>query len=316
MEVIRGTEGCVRPAEGSAVTIGVFDGVHLGHQLLLGEARRLAAELGARSTVVTFDKHPASVVRPESAPLLLTDLEQRLELLAASGIECTQIIEFDEVRAKEPADDFVAEVLVGCLGARAVIIGEDFHFGHNRTGDLTLLRRMGAEHGFEVDGIPLLSSATRGVQPVSSTAIRRALADGDLIAANRMLGRPHEVRGVVHDGDKRARELNMPTANVHTPDWLQLPADGIYAGWYLRPDRSQHPSVISVGRRPTFYDEGDALRLVEVHLLDFDGDLYGEHARVRFTDVVRLGQIVFDSMDALAEQMAVDATAARAALGL
>jgi riboflavin kinase/FMN adenylyltransferase len=157
MEVIRGTDGCTRPAEGSAVTIGVFDGVHLGHQLLLGEARRLAAELGARSTVVTFDKHPASVVRPESAPLLLTDLEQRLELLAAAGIECTQIIPFDEVRAKEPAEEFVSEVLVGCLGARAVIIGEDFHFGHNRSGDLALLRRMGAEHGFEVDGIQLMS---------------------------------------------------------------------------------------------------------------------------------------------------------------
>jgi riboflavin kinase/FMN adenylyltransferase len=312
--VIRGTEGCERPPEGSAVTIGVFDGVHLGHQLLIGEARRLAAELGARSTVVTFDKHPAQVVRPESAPKLLTDLEQRLELLAATGVECTQIIAFDEVRAKEPAEDFVNEVLVGCLGARGVIVGADFHFGHNRSGDVGLLRAMGAEHGFEVDGIELVASSTSGAQPVSSTAIRTALASGDLVAATRMLGRAHEMRGIVEAGDQRARELGMRTANVRVPAYLQLPADGVYAGWYERPGGAVHPSVISVGRRPTFYDE-DAERLIEAHLLDFTGDLYGEHAKVRFTDVVRLGQIKFESMDALAEQMQRDATHARGLLG-
>jgi riboflavin kinase / FMN adenylyltransferase len=308
--VIRGTEGCERPPEGSAVTIGVFDGVHLGHQLLIGEARRLAAELGARSTVVTFDKHPAAVVRPESAPKLLTNLDQRLELLEATGIECTQIIEFDEVRAKEPAEDFVNEVLGGCLGARAVIVGADFHFGHNRSGDVALLERMGKGIGFEVDGIPLVASASSGAQPVSSTAIRRALADGDLTAATRMLGRPHEMRGIVETGDQRARELGMRTANLRIPGFLALPADGVYAGWYERPDGTVHPSVISVGRRPTFYDD-DAERLIEAHLLDFDGDLYRESAKVRFTDVVRLGQIRFESMDALAAQMAQDGADAR-----
>lgn len=315
MIVVRGTDGCERPREGSAVTIGVFDGVHLGHQLLIGEARRLAAELGARSTVVTFDRHPAAVVRPESAPKLLTDLEQRLELLEATGVECTQIIDFDDVRAKEPAEDFVSEVLVGCLGARAVIVGADFHFGHNRLGDVALLERMGGQHGFEVDGVELVASATAGAQPVSSTAIRRALADGELQAAMRMLGRPHEMRGVVHHGDKRARELGMKTANVGVPEFLALPADGVYAGWYLRPDGRPRPSVISVGRRPTFYDD-NAERLVEVHLFDFDEDLYGEPAKVRFTDVVRLGQIKFESMDALAVQMAEDGRVARRLLGV
>jgi riboflavin kinase/FMN adenylyltransferase len=313
--VIRGTDGCERPPEGSAVTIGVFDGVHLGHQLLIGEARRLAAELGARSTVVTFDRHPASVVRPESAPPLLTDLEQRIELLAATGVECTQIITFDEPRSKEPAEDFVRDVLVACLGTRAVIVGADFHFGHDRLGDVALLRRMGVDAGFEVDGIELIASSTSGAQPVSSTAIRRALANGDLTAANRMLGRPHEMRGVVHDGDKRARELHMPTANVGVPDYLQLPADGVYAGWYERGNGEVHPCVISVGRRPTFYDE-TAERLIEAHLFDFDGDLYGERAKVRFTDVVRLGQITFTSMEALADQMAQDGREARRLLGL
>jgi len=312
--VIRGTDECERPPEGSAVTIGVFDGVHLGHQLLIGETRRLAAELGARSTVVTFDKHPAQVVRPESAPKLLTDLDQRLELLAATGIECTQIIPFDDVRSKEPAEDFVREVLVGCLGARGVIVGGDFHFGHNRAGDVALLRSIGSEEGFEVDGIELVASSASGAQPVSSTAIRQALDAGDLLAATRMLGRAHEMRGIVESGDQRARELGMRTANVRVPAFLQLPADGIYAGWYERPSGAVHASVISVGRRPTFYDE-NAERLIEAHLLDFDGDLYGEFARVRFTDVVRLGQIKFDSMDALAAQMQQDAADARRMLG-
>jgi riboflavin kinase/FMN adenylyltransferase len=255
------------------------------------------------------------VVRPESAPKLLTDLEQRLELLEATGVECTQIIEFDEVRAKEPAEDFVTEVLVGCLGARAVIVGADFHFGHNRAGDVTMLERIGAEHGFEVDGVELVASATAGAQPVSSTAIRAALADGEIHAANRMLGRPHEMRGIVHHGDKRARELGMKTANVGVASFLTLPGDGVYAGWYLRPDGRPHPSVISVGRRPTFYDD-NAERLVEVHLFDFDGELYGERARVRFTDLVRLGQIKFESMDALAAQMADDGREARRLLGV
>jgi riboflavin kinase/FMN adenylyltransferase len=314
MQVIRGTADCVRPSEGSAVTIGVFDGVHLGHQLLIGEARRLAAELGARSTVVTFDRHPAAVVRPESAPLLLTDLEHRIELLAATGVEATQIITFDEAQSKEPAEDFVTDVLVGCLGARAVIVGADFHFGHNRSGDVALLTRMGAEHGFEVDGIPLVASAAAVAQPVSSTAIRRALQAGELANANRMLGRPHEIRGTVQRGDARARDLGMRTANIHLPMRLQLPADGVYAGWHERANGDVHPAVISVGRRPTFYEEGGEL-LVESHLIGFDGDLYGERASVRFTDVVRLGQITFESMGALAEQMQRDLARARELLG-
>lgn len=288
------------------MTIGVFDGVHLGHQLLIGEARRMAAELGARSTVVTFDRHPASLVRPASAPLLLTDLDQRLELLERTGVEATQIITFDEARSKEAAEDFVREVLVGCLGTRAVVVGRDFHFGHNRSGDVALLQRMGAVYGFEVDGVQLVASAAAGAQPVSSTAIRHALGAGDLAAANKMLGRLHEVRGFVQRGDGRAgAELDMPTANVHVAPGIQLPADGVYAGWL-----DDLPGVISVGRRPTFYED-DGEMLVEVHVLGFAGDLYGHHARVRFSEVVRLGQIRFESVDALIEQMRHDAARAR-----
>ena len=309
MEVIRDPDACPQPPEGTALTIGFFDGVHLGHCVVLGEVRRLAAERACASAVVTFDRHPASVVRPDSAPLLLTDLEQRLELLANAGIDYALVVAFDEVRSKESAEDFVREQLAECLHARAVVVGADFHFGHQRRGDVALLRTMGAELGFEVDGIELLASAAAGATPVSSTAIRKALAAGDLDVANRMLGRPHEVRGEVQQGDQRGRELGFPTANVAVPSTIQLPADGIYAGWYVRPDGSTHPAAISLGRRPTFYDDQPA-SLLEAYVIDFAGDLYGERASVRFVARLR-GEETFDSVDALVEQMHRDVAQAR-----
>ncbi|CAA9224997.1 MAG: FMN adenylyltransferase / Riboflavin kinase [uncultured Acidimicrobiales bacterium] len=312
MQVIRSLDACPRPPEGSAVTLGFFDGVHLGHRLLIGEARRLAAEQGARSAVVTFDQHPAAVVRPESAPKLLTSLDHRLELLAATGVDHVLVLEFDEARSKESAEDFVEGVLVDCLRALAVVVGADFHFGHRRRGDVALLTEMGQARGFEVEGVQLVGSGSEGARPVSSTAIRSALAAGDLASANRMLGRPHEARGLVHPGDERGRELGFPTANVAVPDDVLLPADGIYAGWYERPDGSVHPAAISLGRRPTFYVD-QAASLLEAHLLDFSGDLYGEEARVRFVSRLR-GEERYESVEALVEQMAKDCVAARAAL--
>ncbi len=312
MQVIRSLDACPRPPEGTAVTLGFFDGVHLGHQLLIGEARRLAAEQGARSAVVTFDNHPAAVVRPESAPMLLTTLDHRLELLAATGVDHVLVLEFDEARSKESAEDFVEGVLVECLRALAVVVGADFHFGHQRRGDVALLREMGVTRGFEVEGLQLVGSGSEGARPVSSTAIRAALAAGDLAAANRMLGRAHEVRGSVRTGDRRGRELGFPTANVAVPERMALPADGIYAGWYERPDGSTHPAAISLGRRPTFYAE-QAASLLEAHLLDFTGDLYGEEARVRFVARLR-GEERYDTVDALVEQMGKDCQAAREAL--
>ena len=286
------------------MAIGVFDGVHLGHQHVLAEARRLAAERRALSAVVTFDRHPAAVVRPESAPELLTDLEQRLELLAALGMDLTYVVSFDEARSKESAEDFVETVLVGCLAAKAVVVGADFHFGHERRGNVDLLREAGRTAGFEVDGIELLASKEEGVTAISSTAIRAALAAGDLASANRMLGRPHEVRGTVEEGDRRGRELGYPTANVAVPGDICLPADGIYAGWHVRPDGTTHPAAINLGRRPTFYADADT-SLLETHLLDFEGDLYGERARVRFVARLR-DEVRFDSVDDLVRQMAAD----------
>jgi riboflavin kinase/FMN adenylyltransferase len=312
MEVIRDLASCPRPPEGTAVTIGVFDGVHLGHRHVIGELRRIAAELGSKSAVITFDQHPAAVVRPDSAPKLLTDLDQRLELLASTGVDYALLVHFDETRSKESAEDFVRRELVECLRAKAVVVGADFHFGHGRRGDVALLHAMGEQHGFEVDGLELMASAAQDAQVVSSTSIRAALAQGDLEAANRLLGRHHEVRGVVQTGDRRGRELGFPTANVAVAADTQLPADGIYAGWYVRPDGTELPAAISLGRRPTFYDD-QPYSLLEAHVLDFDGDLYGESARVRFVAWLR-GEAKFDSLEALVAQIEADVAQTRSVL--
>jgi riboflavin kinase/FMN adenylyltransferase len=317
MEVLRDLSACPRPPAGTAVTIGAYDGVHLGHRAVIAEVRRRAAEGGLATAVVTFDRHPASVVRPESAPRLLTDLDQKLELLAGTGVDYCLVITFDEARSHEPADDFVREVLAGCLAARVVVVGEDFHFGHKRAGDVALLRTMGADLGFEVDGLALVDTEGRAADDaarVSSTRIRHALVEGDLALANALLGRQHEVRGVVAHGDKRGRELGFPTANVSVPGDILLPADGIYAGWFERADGSVHPAAISLGRRPTFYVEAHA-SLLEAHLLDFEGDLYDEHAKVRFAAWLR-GEERFESLDALVEQIDRDCVEARRVLGM
>ena len=254
---------------------------------MIGEVRARAAAQGRRSAVVTFDRHPAQVIRPDSAPLLLTDLDQKLELLAATGVDYTMVVRFDLERATETAEHFVETVLVDCLHASSVVVGEDFHFGHNRGGNVALLTEMGARLGFDVLGHKLVGPdghAARDDAQVSSTAIRRALHEGRLIDANLMLGRPHEMRGVVVRGDQRGRTLGFPTANVAIPPEMLMPGDGIYAGWLERGVGTGAaqllPAAIYVGKRPTFYDDR-AMTLLEVHVLDFAGDLYGESVGVR-----------------------------------
>jgi riboflavin kinase / FMN adenylyltransferase len=316
VEILRDPVACPAPDTGTVVTIGAYDGVHRGHATVIARVRRLAEERGMATAVVTFDRHPASVVRPESAPLLLTDLDQKLELLAATGVDYTRVIHFDEVRSKEPAEEFVRDDLVGCLNARVVVVGADFHFGHRRAGNVELLRRLGTQLGFEVapvelvgpDGQPSIDAATR----VSSTRIRTLLKAGELAVANGLLGRQHEVRGVVGEGDKRGRELGFPTANVEVPEEICLPRDGIYAGWYLRPDGRRHPCAINLGRRPTFYDD-QPYSLLEAHLLDFDDDLYGEPAKVRFAARLR-DEIRYDSVSELVGQISLDCEQARQVL--
>jgi riboflavin kinase/FMN adenylyltransferase len=295
---------------GTALTIGVYDGVHVGHQAVVSQVRQAAGDHGLSSAVVTFDRHPASIVRPESAPQLLTGLDHRLELLAETGIDVTAMVTFDERRSTESAEDFVLEVLVDQLRARIVVVGEDFHFGHHRSGNVALLREMGAQHGFEVRPIELLQRSDEVHEPVSSTAIRRALAGGQVESAARLLGRPFESRGVVVQGDQRGRLLGFPTANVIVAPGMCLPADGVYAGHYVRPDGSVHPCAINLGRRPTFYEHADH-SLLEAHLLDFSGDLYGERAKVRFDAFLR-SERKFDGIDALVAQLKQDIEAARA----
>ena len=314
MEVITDPAACPNPPNGTVVTIGVYDGVHLGHRALIGRVRAMANELGAASAVVTFDRHPATVVRPDSAPLLLTDLDQRIELLAGTGVDYTLVIRFDRERASESAEDFVREILVGCLGARAVVFGHDFHFGRDRGGNVPMLQELGAELGFDVLGINLVADDDPATgEVVSSTRIRKLLGEGDVAGAALLLGRPHEVRGLVQHGDKRGRDLGFPTANVAVRADVLLPADGIYAGWYERADGSVHAAAMSLGRRPTFYDDAD-LSLLECYLLDFDGDLYEEAAKVRFVQRLR-GEVKFDSVEALVEQMSKDVDEARSVLG-
>jgi riboflavin kinase/FMN adenylyltransferase len=306
---------CSRPPQGCAVTIGTYDGVHRGHRVVIAEVRRRAAERGLATAVVTFDRHPAEVLRPEVAPKQLTDIDQEIELLAGTGVDQIIVLTFDEARSKEPAEEFVHEILVGCLGAKLVIVGDDFHFGHERRGNVALLTAMGAELGFEVEGLDLVGvdgAPAEGPDRVSSTAIRRALAAGDLADANDMLGREHEVRGVVEHGDERGREWGFPTANVAVSDRSQLPADGIYAVWFERADGSVHPGAGSLGRRPTIY-ENQPYRLLEVHLLDgpyADDDLYDERVAVRFLERLR-GEAKFETVEELIEQIGRDCDDAR-----
>jgi riboflavin kinase/FMN adenylyltransferase len=298
---------------GTAVTIGAYDGVHLGHRALLRDLSERAAARGLTTVVVTFDRHPASVVRPESAPLQLTDLEQKVELLDACGIDRTLVITFDRARADETAEDFVTQVLVESLDARLVVVGEDFHFGHGRKGNVALLTELGREHNFEVVGARLTGD---GTEAVSSTRIRSLVAAGDVMAAARLLGRPHEVRGPIVRGDGRGGPvLGFPTANFAIGDDIALPADGIYAGYFTRADGTVHPAAVSVGRRPTFYQPGTASVLVEAYLLGFDGDLYGERSRVSFVERLR-GEQKFGSVDDLIAQMHRDVADVEQALSV
>ncbi|MGQ0825967.1 MAG: bifunctional riboflavin kinase/FAD synthetase [Actinomycetota bacterium] len=314
MKIARDIAEIPRDSRGRAVAIGAFDGVHLGHQAVLRLVHDLARVRGLSSTVLTFDRHPAEVVRPESAPCLLTTLEQKLALLDATGTvdECV-VLTFDEARSKETAEAFVAEVLSAALQARLVVVGADFHFGFRRHGDVPLLQRMGAELGFEVLGLGLVApdggSAADQSLPYSSTRVRSLLAQGDVTGAAAILGRPHELRGDVVKGDRRGRELGFPTANVAVSDRICLPADAVYAGTFTASDGVERVAAISLGRRPTFYEDAGLL-LLEAHVLDFDGDLYGQRAIVRFHHRLR-AQERFDSVDDLVAQMLHDVEATR-----
>ncbi len=300
------------PSQRCVATIGAYDGVHRGHRTVINQVIRRARETGALSVVVTFDRHPASVVRPEAAPKMLTNNQQKRELLEATGVDAVVIVPFNDAQAQETPVDFVKRVLVDALHVRTVIVGEDFHFGHKRQGNITLLREMGERHDFTCEPLVLVPRADGIDEPVSSTAIRRALAGGDIDLATRMLGRAHEVRGVVTQGDQRGRTIGFPTANVSIPEGICLPSDGVYAGIYRRPDGSEYPCAINLGRRPTFY-ASQGYSLLEAYLLDFSGDLYGEDASIQFLAFLR-SERQFGGIDELQAQLVKDIDHARSAV--
>ena len=305
----------------SVVTIGAYDGVHLGHRAVIAQVRARAAALEARSVVITFDRHPASVVRPESAPKLLTDAQQKLELLASTGVDATLVVPFNAEQAGEAPADFVRRVLVDALAVRGVIVGEDFHFGYKRGGNVQLLRDMALAHDFEVLPLGLVARADGVDEPVSSTAIRRALAGGDVQRAAQMLGRNHELCGVVGPGDQRGRTIWFPTANVVVDSSLCLPADGVYAARVTIENPAEnsagtagaiYDAAVNLGRRPTFHEHAEH-SVLEAHLLDFTGDLYGQRLRVVFHAFLR-SERKFSGIDELKAQLQVDIAHARAAL--
>lgn len=283
----------------SAVAMGVFDGLHLGHQKVIDRLREVARRHKVIATVVTFDPHPALVLAPERAPLQIGTLEQRLEGLERLGVRQVRVLDFDEQLAREGAAPFVNRVLVRELQTRHVIVGEDFQFGHNRDGDIELLRVEGLRHGFNVHPAPLFGDGHRW----SSTRVRQALQGGDLEQANAILGRPFTLRGRVEHGDARGRDLGYPTANLALRERQIVPGLGIYAGAVRTPDGGWWPGAISVGTRPQFYDDGATL--VEAHLPGFDGDLYESDVDVAFLQHLR-DEMAFSDVDQLITQIDLD----------
>ena len=297
----------------SVVTIGVFDGVHRGHQLIVARAAAAARDLGLPLVVVTFDPHPAGVIRPGSQPAQLCTLRRRAQLLGELGADAVCVLAFTPEFSQLSPEEFVRAVLADRLHARRLVIGENFRFGHRAAGDLALLAELGEKYDFQAEGIPLL--AQDGVT-MSSSAIRDLVAAGDVADAARGLGRPHRVEGVVVRGEQRGRALGFPTANLETAEHTAIPADGVYAGWLASLDAGgeetgRWPAAISVGTNPTFDGRH---RVVEAYALDRDDlDLYGVHVAVDFTARLR-GMARFDTVDELIAQMRLDVDQARALL--
>jgi riboflavin kinase/FMN adenylyltransferase len=287
--------------QSSVVALGVFDGVHRGHRLIVARAIAAARERGLPAVIISFDPHPAAVLRPEAAPLMLTTVERRIELLRSIGVDDVVVLPFTRELSQQSPADFAQAVLRDALHAERVVVGADWRFGHKATGDVALLREL----GFDVDGVELL----RDEAVVSSSAIRALIAAGDVAGAAAALDRPHLVEGPVVRGDARGRELGFPTANLAVDPGILVPADGVYAGWLVRDGGagSRLPAAVSVGTNPTF--DGTERR-VEAYVLDAELDLYDEAVAVEF--VARLRPTVrFDGVDALVEAMGRDVAATR-----
>ncbi|WP_044562044.1 bifunctional riboflavin kinase/FAD synthetase [Azospirillum sp. B4] len=307
MKLLRHYEDAPADVRGAVVALGNFDGVHLGHQAVIGQARALAADLGRPAAVVTFEPHPRSVFRPDDPPFRLTPLRIKTRLVEALGMDAMVVLHFDATLSHMTAEEFVEKVLVQGLDAHHVVAGYDFLFGHNRGGDMAMLRALGARHGFGVtEARPVADGAG---EPYSSTSVRRHLQEGRPLEAAGILGHPFEIEGRVEHGDKRGRTIGFPTANIEIQDYLR-PRFGVYA---MRAGVDEgartvwHDGVANLGRRPTV---GGTVERLEAHLFDFDGDLYGRHVRVQLLDFIR-PEMKFENFQALKDQIAQDAQEAR-----
>lgn len=280
------------------LALGVFDGVHLGHRAVIARAVDAARKEGGKAFVVTFDPHPIRVIAPEKAPAsLLATLDEKAAVVKALGVDGLLVIHFDMAFAKMDAEEFVRKL--GAADVRTIAVGEDWRFGSKRSGDVAMLRRMGGELGFQLEAVPpVMWDGER----ISSTRIRQAIRDGNFEAVEEMLGRPYELSGTVIEGRKLGREIGFPTANLRLGE-RQTPRDGV---WSVRVD-GEWNGVANLGTRPTV---GDSDRLLEVHLFDFSGDLYGKQLRVRFGKFLR-PERKFSSVEELREQIALDAEEAR-----
>lgn len=287
------------------ITIGTFDGVHLGHRSILKEVINKAKEIGGESMVLTFDPHPRSIIQPNAATKIITPLEQKLELLLNAGIDHIVVAPFSRAFSQLNAEEYVTQFLVKEFHPAAVVIGYDHRFGHDRKGDIELLKTLGKAFNFVVDEIPahMISDAA-----ISSTKIREALTHGDIAAANQMLDRPYSLSGIVVKGEQLGRKLGFPTANLHPHSSLQLiPAIGIYAA-QVRVGSRLYNAAMSIGVRPTVAEHGTLS--IEAHLFDFSDDLYGMDIELLFHTYIR-AEKKFDSLDALKAAIAADEQIAR-----
>ncbi len=290
------------------VTIGVFDGVHRGHQRIIGRATALAQELGVPSLVLTFDPHPSEIIRPGSHPALLTGVRAKAELLEALGVDVMCVVPFTKDFQRLTPDEFVHEVLVERLHVSGVVIGQNFRYGSKGAGDVEALAAAGRRLGFAVEEVALEGS---GSTTFSSTYVRSLIDAGEVREAAEVLGREHRVEGLVVRGDQRGREIGYPTANLSLLPWTAVPADGIYAGHLVR-GRDLLPAAISIGTNPTFAGRE---RRVEAFVLDFDGDLYGERVAATFTERLRPMER-FATVEGLVAQMDQDVQRTREVLGV
>lgn len=294
--------------DGTAIAIGVFDGVHRGHQQVMRDLTAMARVRDLVPAALTFDPHPLEFLAPDRAPDLLTTVEQRAELLAECGVEILGVLPFLEIRDLDPRA-FVTEILCLRLKVGAIAIGANFRFGRDRGGDPALLKELGEEKGFTVDVVEMVVH-TGPDGAISSTRIRELLAQGEVRSAAVLLGRPFVLTGPVIHGDARGRTIGFPTANLHIPERMAIPANGVYACWVER-DGARHAAVVNIGVRPTF---GASIRTIEAHLLDFDADLYGESIALHFVERIR-EERRFDAVDALVAQISSDRDRAAVVLG-